>query len=158
MRAAREAARQRLTAAERNTLAGELACVQAAISSEVSRPRARRRRGGAFGRLLVWLRLAASPPTPVLILWAWARMPFLAARFADQYAPEANFVVIGHAHKSGIWRLRGKTVINTGSFEGPGMPRLVRIDAGELAVHVVRNVGGEFRPGKTIGRYPLPLP
>lgn len=70
-----------------------------------------------------------------LILKYWAQVPGLAAQFAQQCCPDAQVIVFGHSHHQGIWQRRGKTVINTGSFDFPGRPRGVVIQGNTLAVH-----------------------
>jgi predicted phosphodiesterase len=50
------------------------------------------------------------------ILHAWWRAPDRAARLAETYRPAARVVIVGHTHKRGVWRVRERTIINTGSW------------------------------------------
>jgi len=72
------------------------------------------------------------------VLWFWHRLPKLAARFAQRYAPDARFFVFGHIHRAGIWRFGHQTIINTGSYHCPRNPHAVVIQDQALAVHRVR--------------------
>ena len=75
-------------------------------------------------------------------LWYWQTLPYAAARFAEQHAPEARFFIFGHIHRTGVWHLGGRVVINTGAFGFPFKPRAVVIEGGELTVRsIVRNPG-----------------
>lgn len=83
------------------------------------------------------LDLLKRPLAIVRMLHYWATLPALADRFVTQYAPDCRFFLFGHAHRPGIWRRSGRTLINTGSFSLPGRPRAVLIDpdAADLAVY-----------------------
>ena len=56
----------------------------------------------------------------------------------ERYFPESEVMVIGHFHWPGCWRIRGKLVINTGTFVNPS------------AAHWVEWSGGLLRRGKVI--------
>lgn len=72
------------------------------------------------------------------VLWFWQRLPKLAARFAQRYAPDARFFVFGHIHRAGIWSFGHQTIINTGAYHCPRNPHAVIIEDRTLAVHRVR--------------------
>ncbi len=74
------------------------------------------------------------PWAVVRVLWYWHMFPQLAARFAAKHAPQARFIVLGHTHRPGVWRINDRVIINTGSFGFPGTPRAVVLEAGRLTV------------------------
>ncbi|UCD76777.1 MAG: metallophosphoesterase family protein [Phycisphaerales bacterium] len=91
------------------------------------------------------------------VLHYWWIFPRLAARFAAQHAPRARFVILGHTHHPGIWRIGDRTIINTGSFGFPGKPTAVIIDESSLSVLRILRKGNEYRfHPKPIARYDLP--
>ncbi len=64
---------------------------------------------------------AAFPPRRALaMLKAWVGQWTQGAEFCECYFPEAKILVIGHFHCSGLRTIRGKTIINLGSFVVPG--------------------------------------
>lgn len=68
----------------------------------------------------------------------WLMMPTLAERFIAEHALACRFFLFGHAHRPGLWRRRGRVIINTGSFSTPGRPRAVVLTNHQLAYHHVR--------------------
>jgi hypothetical protein len=86
---------------------------------------------------------------PQVIGW-WRMFPELSARFLERAAdarrgaghPDPVVVVSGHSHKGGAWHVRGRLVVNTGSFTFPGRPHAATIggDAVTLAP-LVRRAG-----------------
>ena len=88
---------------------------------------------------------AVNPPRRALeILRVWACQADEAALFAKRYFPRAEFVVIGHFHHHGIWRKRGRRVINTGAFVNPHDSRWVEWQDGWLSCGRVLEVDGRF--------------
>lgn len=86
------------------------------------------------------------------ILRVWWCQADKAAGFAEQYFPRAEVVVIGHFHRPGLWRKRGRIVVNTGAFVRPHSARWVEWDGRELSSgKVVERDGMHCRgAGKTI--------
>ena len=72
------------------------------------------------------------------VLWFWHRLPKLAARFTQRYAPDARFFIFGHIHRAGIWRFGHQTIINTGAYHCPRNPHAVVIEDHTLSVYRVR--------------------
>jgi predicted phosphodiesterase len=89
-------------------------------------------------------KLLKLPPTASRVLWYWLTMPERAAAFADRHAPAARFFVFGHYHRSGVWRRRGRTIINTGAFGGFLPPCAVVVEAGRLQVYRIARRDGLF--------------
>lgn len=56
------------------------------------------------------------PERPLQIIRGWLTSPGLANRFAGQYFPQAETVVLGHFHRHCFRRFPGRTVINTGAW------------------------------------------
>ncbi len=81
-----------------------------------------------------WRRWRDKALQVIRVLWYWHTLPKTALKFACRHAPEARFFVFGHIHRAGVWRRRGKVVINTGAYGFPFTPRAVVIEQGELTV------------------------
>ncbi|MHC4948927.1 MAG: hypothetical protein ACYTG1_11800, partial [Planctomycetota bacterium] len=70
----------------------------------------------------------------------------------------ATFVLLGHTHHAGIWPLRGRVIINTGSFVFPGRPRAAVLEGNALSVHRIRRYDGLYDLAEQpIVRYRLPV-
>ncbi len=86
--------------------------------------------------------LLLRPDRVAAMAWYWKTQPELAASLLEAAAPSASVIVFGHSHRPGVWRRRGRVVINTGSFVLPFRPRVVRIDGDTLRVRRVRRESG----------------
>jgi predicted phosphodiesterase len=97
------------------------------------------------------------PPLRTLrVVQAWRRAPQRAFELAQRHRPEARFVVAGHTHRPGIWRmLADVTVINTGSFCPPLGGYAVDLASESVAVRRVELRAGEFRAGEVVAEFPL---
>lgn len=97
------------------------------------------------------------PPLRVFrILHAWRRAPALAAALTRRHRPRANFVLLGHTHRPGVWRTRsGVIVINTGSFCPPVGGHTVDVTPTQLTVRRIEARGGEFFAGATVAEFAL---
>ncbi len=92
---------------------------------------------------------AAFPPRRAFeMISAWLRQGSLAARFCETYLPKAEFLVFGHFHCRGIRKVRGKTLINTGSFVVPGPAGWVDWDGRELSTGKIEESGHQFGLGR----------
>ncbi len=90
---------------------------------------------------------AANPPKRAFeILRVWAQQADDAAAFAGHYFPKAEVVVIGHFHHHGIWRKRGRLIINTGAYVHPHRARWVEWGEGFLRCGLVRTDDSRFIP------------
>ncbi len=90
------------------------------------------------------------PWAVVMLLYYWWKVPQLADELAAQHAPYADFVILGHTHRQGIWEVGRRVVINTGSFPFPGRPLAVAVDEHDVEVYRIRRgrdgfyrIGGE---------------
>lgn len=80
------------------------------------------------------------------VLWYWHTLPRAAGEFAQKYSPHARFFIFGHIHRAGIWKLGGRIIINTGSYDFPRNPQAVVIEGGVLSVYKVeRQDDGTYR-------------
>jgi len=75
----------------------------------------------------------------------WKAMPELIDRFVQRHQPEAQFVIVGHSHRQGIWKVGARTIVNLGAFIAPGKPWGVVLTPRELSVHAIRKSGGGFQ-------------
>lgn len=99
---------------------------------------------------------ALVPPLRALrILQAWWCQGTAGGEFCQRYFPQAEVLVIGHFHRHGCWRRRGRLVINTGSFVGPGRAHWVEWHAGRLRRGVIDESPGAFRLGKVLNTWHL---
>ena len=92
------------------------------------------------------------------VLWYWNTLPHAANQFAKEHAPSARFFVFGHIHRAGIWRRRGRVVINTGAYGFPFSPRAVVIESDELSVWPIlrdSDSGHYHFSHKPVARFPL---
>lgn len=97
------------------------------------------------------------PPQRTLsIMRAWREHRFRMAELAREHWPRAKYILIGHTHRPGVWRMPGGvTVINTGSFCPPIGGYLVDLHAGRLVVRHLEQQAGDFRPGSMVAELPL---
>ncbi len=88
---------------------------------------------------------AVTPPRRALnILRGWFRQGEHGARFCERYFPHAEVLVIGHFHRSGVWKVRGKTVCNTGSFVVPGSACWAEWNGRSLSCGTVDESGSRY--------------
>ncbi len=111
----------------------------------------------ALKYLAGYLADTAWPPWWILrVVQAWRRAPHLAAELTRRHRPAAKFVLIGHTHRPGIWRMRhGVVVINTGSFCPPLGGYAADVSDTTLTVRRIEFRGGEFRAGGVAAEFPL---
>ncbi|MBX3373974.1 MAG: metallophosphoesterase family protein [Phycisphaeraceae bacterium] len=140
MRRTHDAALARLTPAERGDLETRLAISQHAAYAEWSASEDHAP-GAEGGRPL--LALLRRPWLALHVLAAWHRNPRLADAFADRFAPQARFVIVGHTHRPHCAQVGGRWIINTGAFGFPGRPFAAVLDDTELHfVRLVRRAAG----------------
>lgn len=79
------------------------------------------------------------------VLAYWHVFPKLAAEFLAEHAPGGRFIVTGHTHRPGWWRIGSRVVINTGSFSTPCRPRAVLLDDDAISLHRIHLDGDRWR-------------
>ncbi len=137
MREARTRALAHVDPETHDELEVRLAAAQAASHAEWEKITEEAGRSTVLGML-------ARPWKLVEVLRYWRALPQLASDFAAQCAPDARFIVVGHSHHPGVWRVGERWIINTGAFSFPGRPRAVLVRGDELAVHRIRRLGREY--------------
>lgn len=154
IRARIAAARSALAPAEHNSLPAQLAIFRRVCISLRQRHQLER---DPWKYLIDFTRDTFWPPDRVLrILRAWREAPERAAALARAHRPRAQFVIIGHLHRPGVWRARdGRVIVNTGSFCRPLGASFVELTSGRLMVRRVTTRGGVFRAGRTEAEFAL---
>lgn len=102
---------------------------------------------GLFPRILD----AAFPPRRALaMLYAWVSQWTRGAEFCERYFPKAEILVIGHFHYAGVRNVRGRTVVNLGSYVVPARPKWAEWDGRFFAMgDVVESSDGYLLGGRT---------
>jgi predicted phosphodiesterase len=97
------------------------------------------------------------PPNRLLsMLRAWREAPGRAAALARRHRPKAQFILIGHTHRPGVWRMAsGIVVINTGSFCRPFGAMAADLFTDRIRVRQVEYRRGAFRPGGRVAEFHL---
>lgn len=140
MRRTHDAAMARLSPAERGDLETRLTISQHAAYAEWS---ASEDPGSGVDGGRPLLALLRRPWLALHVLAAWHRNPRLAAAFADRFAPQARFVIVGHTHRPHCAQVGGRWIINTGAFAFPGRPFAAVLDDTALRfVRLVRHAAG----------------
>ena len=82
------------------------------------------------------------------VLSSWLKFPSLVAEWVEKYAPSAKFIVTGHTHHAGIWKRKGRVIINTGCYGFPSHPRAVILDDESIIVHRLKLSNGFYSLGR----------
>lgn len=151
----REQVMREMDASQRDTLDAILASATEALRRSQARIADRRVDLSLWKYMSWWTRWLRRPGSAWAVLDAWRRMPALAAEFCRRHAAGAEVIVFGHAHRRGLWRVDGRTVINTGCFEGSGRPSMVTVDNGRVIVQLVLRRNGAHMPGRTLAEITL---
>lgn len=134
MRAAHEAALAALEPEQRDKLESRLSATQHAAYAEwndLQKLADEARHSTVMGMFI-------RPWALVQVIAYWRAFPHLAAEFTARHAPKARFIVLGHTHRPGVWRIGDRIIINTGSFGFPGTARAVIIEDEALSVWRIR--------------------
>lgn len=105
---------------------------------------------GRFARIVTYLRESWPPWRPLQIFKCWFETPGKAVALARVFRPQARFIIIGHTHYSGIWRLGPRIIINTGSFLPIAGRMLVDLEGRRLTLRKIVKRGSSFEPGAEI--------
>lgn len=99
---------------------------------------------------------AAYPPSRAFkMLHVWATMAEAGGMYADRYFPDAEILVLGHFHRSGIWNRRGRLIINTGAFIDPCGLMFAELRDGMLTCVEIDESADCYRPGNILGVWRL---
>jgi len=154
-RAARDSALRKMPERMRSTLEGQLSSTRKAMSELANDDSCENNNGSFSNRIQQLQRWLAKPRRGWAIIRAWKNMPSMAAKFTAQYADEAKFIIIGHTHRAGVWRVADKIVVNTGSFVGFGQPFIAHFTDDKLLVQKLVRKQDKFFPDKTIASFSL---
>lgn len=72
------------------------------------------------------------PQRPLGIIRGWLTGAKKANQFAECYFPHAKNIILGHFHRSGIWRYGKRTIVNTGAWFRHATPYLADLKDGEI--------------------------
>ncbi|MCD6364923.1 MAG: metallophosphoesterase family protein [Planctomycetes bacterium] len=137
--AARAEALAGMSEERRGTLEGRLDSALLALQKTFAKDTQRGRYApGIFRLTLLRINWLMHWRSVLAVPMSWYRLPGLADAFLSRYASQAHVLVIGHSHRAGVWRFGRRTVINTGSFNKPAHPLIVRVAGGELTVRTVK--------------------
>jgi predicted phosphodiesterase len=151
-------ARQLVAAARRELPDASLASLLAAHRRAAATIPQQHQSEPHLGRYLrSFLRDTFWPPSRIpCILRAWAEHPGRMARLIRPERAAARFIIVGHTHRPGFWRLPGGlVVINTGSFCPPLGPRLVEVAPDHVSLRHIVLRRGEARPAGTLAEFAL---
>ncbi len=56
------------------------------------------------------------PQRPIRIVGAWLSAARRAERFASTFAPDCEYLVFGHVHRTGCWKKKQRTLMTTGAW------------------------------------------
>jgi predicted phosphodiesterase len=108
---------------------------------------------GCAPELRLLLRNAWPPWRPLKIAKAWLELPRLADDLANAFRPRARFIVVGHTHYPGVWKVGQRVIINTGGFVPYFGALTVLIESGRLEVREVKLSKNKFVLGKLRGNF-----
>lgn len=90
------------------------------------------------------------------MLRVWATQADAAAAFAERYFPRAETIVIGHFHRTGIWRRGGRLIVNSGAFLPPCAAWWLDYRDGWLSCGRIDESPPLSRCGETLGVWRFP--
>jgi predicted phosphodiesterase len=105
---------------------------------------------GRTPRFKLFVRHLWPPHRPLMIVKAWWESPGRAANLARVFRPQARFVIIGHTHYPGAWKVAPRVIINTGGFVPYFGTCAVLIESGRLDLRRVDYSRRQFVLGKRL--------
>lgn len=84
---------------------------------------------------------------------AWFTQGKAGAEFCERYFPNAEFLIIGHLHWAGCWKVKHRRVINTGSFLNPSRAYWVEISDGSVIYGLVKETRDRREKGRVLDRW-----
>jgi UDP-2,3-diacylglucosamine pyrophosphatase LpxH len=103
----------------------------------------------------LFIRQLWPPHRPVMIVKAWCEIPGRAANLARIFRPQARFIIIGHTHYPGAWKVDPRVVINTGSFVPYFGACAAIIESGRLEVRRIDRFKRKFVLGKSLASFAI---
>ncbi len=89
------------------------------------------------------------------IFRSWKNTPKLGEKFLELYAPQAKFLIMGHTHRSGVWKIGQRVIINTGSIKNHRSCLLVRLENDILKVFRIRRHKKQLILGPLIEKFAI---
>jgi len=105
--------------------------------------------------LQLFLRQFWPPFRPLMILKAWWETPAKAANLARVFRPQARYILVGHTHFPGVWKIDPRIVINTGGFVPCFGAFAAIIDTKRIELRQVDSHKGKFVLGKRLAGYAI---
>ena len=93
------------------------------------------------------------PWRPFQIFKCWWDTPAKADALARTFRPQARFVIIGHTHRAGIWRVGERVVINTGSLMPFAGSLAIDIADRKISVKKIVFDGRQYTTGREIAEF-----
>ena len=132
---------KRLLATKRTTI--ELQMIEPALTGE------------RLPGLRLFIRQFWPPFRPLMIVKAWWETPGLAANLGRFFRPQARFILVGHTHFPGAWKVGPRIVINTGGFVPYFGACAAIIDSKKIELRQVVSYRRQFVLGKRIAGYAI---
>jgi predicted phosphodiesterase len=105
--------------------------------------------------LQLFLRQFWPPFRPLMILKAWWETPGKAANLARVFRPQARYILVGHTHFPGVWKIDPRIVINTGGFVACFGACAAIIDSKRIELRQVDSHKRKFVLGKRLAGYTI---
>jgi predicted phosphodiesterase len=90
-----------------------------------------------------------------MIIKAWTEVPGRAYELANVFRPDAKFIILGHTHYPGAWRIAERVVINTGSFVPYFGAYAAIIEAGRIEVRRIIYRQQQFVLGRLLNTFSI---
>jgi hypothetical protein len=90
-----------------------------------------------------------------MIIKAWCEIPGRAANIARVFRPQARFIIVGHTHYPGAWKVASRVIINTGSFVPYFGARAVILESGRLELRRVDRFNRKFVLGRRLESFAI---
>jgi predicted phosphodiesterase len=109
-----------------------------------------RGRSRGFG---LFIRNCWPPWRPLMIIKAWHEVPERGAYLARIFRPLAKFVIVGHTHCPGAWKVPPRVIINTGGFVPYFGARAAIIESGRIELRRIDFQQSHFVMGKLLRNF-----
>jgi predicted phosphodiesterase len=103
--------------------------------------------------LQLFMRQIWPPFRPLMIVKAWWETPGRAANLARVFRPQARFIIVGHTHYPGAWKVDPRIIINTGGFVPCFGAYAAIIDSKRIELRRVELQSRKFVLGKRLANF-----
>ncbi len=108
---------------------------------------------GRLARVATFARECWPPWRPLQIIRVWIISPARAVALGRVFRPQARFILIGHTHYGGIWKMGPRMIINTGSFLPFSGRSALELAGSTLSVYAIEKRMGKFQLGRVTDRF-----